>query len=110
MSDDVTSKQVILFCGEKLRPLANILWEACFKARAFLEDYKVAGIDDILAKTADDSIVADGSDQDGRNRISAADIRNTRKLLIEFSDFMDDEVQTGISRLDAIAKSHTNTL
>lgn len=110
MADDITDKQIIKFCNEKIRSLANTFWEAHFRAQAVLEDYKVGSIEELLAKTPDDALVADGSESDGRTRLSAQDIRNVRAVLLKFGDFMAEEVQTNITRLDAIAKSHTNTL
>ncbi len=107
---EINDPQLARFCNEKIRPLANALWESYFRSDALVEDYDVVGIDTILGKAADEDLVADGSESDGRTRISAQDVRNMHKLLDEFKNFLDGEVQPGISRLQAIAKSHTNTL
>jgi hypothetical protein len=80
---DVTDPEIIRFANEGLRPAMDRLAAAYLQAKALLSSYDASGLVSKIPPTAD--YLADGSDVDGRPRITAGGVllsmENLRSLL-----------------------------
>ena len=70
---DNTNPQAVKFANEKARVFADALLQAIQTARAFKAIYDAQNLDTIFPATGDN--IADGSDSDGRSRVSNNAIR-----------------------------------
>lgn len=70
---DVINPQAVKFSNEKARVFAGAILTSIQTARAFKAEYDANTMDNIFPATADN--IADGSDVDGRPRITANGVR-----------------------------------
>ncbi len=91
--------QVVKFCNEGLRPVADKLVDALYAATALVQSYDATGVS---AKLGDDptfsTIIDDGSLADGRPQISAGGVKltveNIRGLLAQLNS---TQTESGLS-------------
>ena len=70
---DITNPQAVSFANNKARVFAEALLTAIQTARSFKAEYDANAMDAIFPATADN--VADGSDVDGRPRVTSNAVR-----------------------------------
>jgi len=107
---EITDPQIVKFCNEKIRPLADSVYSSYYKSLSLVSDYVSGDIAGNLQKWASDDLVADGSEVDGRTRLTRQDLEYEYKILFDFIAFLEAEVTSGVSRLSIISKSHINSL
>lgn len=107
---EITDPQVIKFSNEEARPIADSLYKAYYKTKAFLEDYNSGNIGSKINDAGSSNLIADGSDVDGRTRIVGGDIYNLITAAQAFIDFIEGNAVATLARLDVIAKPHVNGL
>lgn len=67
---DITNPEAVRFCNEKARVLADLATRYYYTSLALLNEWDATGMGATIPNTAD--VVADGSDVDGRSRITGA--------------------------------------
>jgi hypothetical protein len=73
---DITTPLAVRTANEKLRPFGDVMLEHYYTARAFQQYWVANGLDAIIPATTD--LIADGSDVDGRPRITANQMRQAK--------------------------------
>jgi hypothetical protein len=66
----ITEKRAVVFCNEKIRPIADRYAQIYWLAKIVLTEWNAANLSAIIPSTAD--VVDDGAAIDGRNRITGA--------------------------------------
>ncbi len=106
---EITDPQVIRFANETVRPLCDALYKAYYKSKSAIEDYYNGGDIGTKIDTAGaGNLIADGSDSDGRTRITGGDIYNIITALEHFVSYVEGNAVATAARLDVIAKPHVN--
>ncbi len=67
---DITNPEVVRFCNEKVRALADLATRYHYAALALLNEWDATGMGALIPNTAD--VVVDGSAGDGRSPITGA--------------------------------------
>lgn len=75
---DIILPQAIKFSNEKVRPAADVILSAINTASEFEAQYAAQAGDTMFPNDA--SLIADGSDADGRLRVQAQQVRALRNL------------------------------
>lgn len=107
---EITDPQVIKFCNEKIRPLADLVYSSYYKSLSLTSDYENGKINELLSIWGSEDLVADGSETDGRTRLSRQDLEYEYKILFDFIAYLESEVAPGITRLSIISKSHVKEI
>ena len=105
---DITNAQVIKFSNEKIRPMADILYSSYYRALAVINDYNSGDIGSKINDAGAGNFVGDGSDLDGRTRITGGDIYNFITALQELIDYVEGGTVTTADRRQVITKPHVN--
>lgn len=105
---DITNPQVVRFSNEVVRPLADELYKTWFLSKSALEDYAAGDIGTKINDAGSSNFIGDGSDVDGRTRITGGDIFNFITALQEFIDYVENGTVTQADRTDVITKPHVN--
>ncbi len=100
---DITNPQIIAFSNEELRPVADLLFQAYYKAQELEQNYVAGNIGSLINDAGAGNLLADGSQVDGRTRITGGDIYNFITLVQDFLSFVESP-----GRLDVISKPHVN--
>lgn len=82
-----TNPQAVKLANERFRPLADRLTQSYHFCKALRDQIAAEGIESLFTK--DDDVVEDGSDIDGRSRLTNADIKGMIASVDEFLAFMD---------------------
>jgi hypothetical protein len=107
---DITDPQVVVFANNRIRPLADKLYSAYYAAKSVNQDYNAGDIGTQINTAGSGNLIADGSEVDGRTRITGGDIYNMITLLQAFIAFVEGGNVTAAARLDVLSKPHVNTL
>jgi hypothetical protein len=105
---EINNPQVVLFANERVRTIADSLYSAYFRSKSILEDYASGQIGSLIDSAGASELVADGSDSDGRTRITGGDIYNIITALEQFVNFIEGQAVTTADRTDVISKPHVN--
>lgn len=69
---EITDPQAIKFCNEQIRPIADRFMQLYWAGKSAAADFTADDLAGLFPN--DDSIVVDGSAQDGRTPITGADV------------------------------------
>jgi len=100
---EITDPQVIAFSNQELRPVADALFQAYYRAKELNQNYVAGNIGSLINTAGAGNLLHDGSEVDGRTRITGGDIYNFITLIGDFISFTDAP-----GRLDVITKPHVN--
>ncbi len=99
---EITNPQVIAFSNQQVRVMADTLYSAYYHAKSLLENYNAGDIGTKIDTAGAGNLLDDGSQTDGRTRISGGDIYNFITAATDFIAY----VEAG--RLDIISIPHVN--
>lgn len=68
----ITSPQAVRFSNERVRTLADTVARAFTQVQSFAAEFQAKGLADLIPN--DGTVIADGSDTDGRTPITGADV------------------------------------
>lgn len=105
---EITNPQVVTFANTRIRPIADKLYSTYYHAKSVLGDYNVGDIGSKIDSAGAGNLISDGSEIDGRTRISGGDIYNIITALQEFIDYVEGGTVTTAERIDIIAKPHVS--
>lgn len=105
---EITNPQVIKFANERIRSIANIVYNAYWQSKSIIEDYNAGDIGTKINDEGSGNLVADGSAVDGRTRITGGDIFNVITALGEFIDYYEGGTVTQADRTDVFSKPHVH--
>lgn len=88
--------------------MADKLYQAWFQAKQMLEDYTAGGIGALITAGGSSNLIADGSETDGRNRISGDNVFNLVTAVEEFIDYVEGGAVTTADRQVVITLPHVN--
>lgn len=100
---EISNPQVVAFSNQELRPLADLLFKAYYKALELDQNYVANNIGTLIDAGGASNLLNDGSLTDGRTRISGGDIYNFVTLISDLITFLESP-----GRLDVITKPHVN--
>lgn len=98
---DNANPQAVRFSNEKARVFADALLTSIQTARAFKSDYDANSMDTLYPNTTD--MIADGSDLDGRSRITNQVVRALYAAATDLLTWAGTGTPTREARLRAIA-------
>ena len=78
---DVTNPQLVLWANQRVRPLVNKLQNILLSAQQFQTDYANQSISSQITTAGGANLMADGSDVDGRPRVSGTQIQNLKAAI-----------------------------
>lgn len=93
---DIVSPQVVHFCNERVRPMADQVERFCSMLDAWLTDYGAQGIATLIAAEGASNNVGDGSDIDGRQRVTGTEIINLRAGLLQAQTALETTLVSGV--------------
>jgi hypothetical protein len=95
---DITNVQVVRFSNERARTMADAIVSLSAKVDAWLADWTAQAIS--AAITADSAgasaNVADGSETDGRQRVTGTELTNFRAALIQVQTALTTTLVSGV--------------
>lgn len=101
---DNTDKQIITFANERVRPLADAIEQLYLKATAFQAAYAAGGLATLITSAGAANTIADGSDSDGRKRITGTHIINFKACVDQLVTALGTTAVTGVgSTVKAVA-------
>lgn len=83
----ITNPEAVRFANERSRPLADLVAGAFQAIQAYWQAWDAKGLGAVIPN--DSSVIADGSDADGRTPITGADLHQLKSLC-------DDLVMMGV--------------
>ena len=104
---DITDVQVVRFANERTRVLADKLEALYFELSAYRSDYAGQGISAKITAAGASGTIADGSDVDGRQRITGVSIQNLAAGLTQLQTAWDTTLVAGVG---ATLKSMLDTV
>lgn len=107
---DIANTQVIKFCNEEVRPLADRLYQAYYESKEVLADYTAGDIGTKINDGGASNFIGDSSDMDGRTRITGGDVYNFITALQQFVAYVEGTAVTTADRTTVITKPHVNGL
>lgn len=99
---DINNAQLTDHCNGDLRPIADLLQKLVTLGPVHIATYNARGLGDIINAAGSTNNVADGSDIDGRTRVTGGDVFNLQTLLADLGTFFTQ------GRKDVIAKWQVN--
>jgi len=99
----ITDPQAIKFSNERIRPAADSLGKLYYAAKSILNDWYAQQVSTVLPNT--DVTLDDGSQTDGRNTVSGADLTN---VINRLSEFVADCEADSNAKLNTILKVAVN--
>lgn len=105
---EINNSQVVLFDNEQVRGMADSLYKAYWQAKQFLLNYNSDSIGSLINDAGSSNLVADGSEADGRTRITGGDIYNLVTAATAFIAFVEGESVATADRTTVITKPHVN--
>ncbi|MEO0250156.1 MAG: hypothetical protein ABIN58_11655, partial [candidate division WOR-3 bacterium] len=96
---DITNAQIVRFANERARVFADALEEAYLTAKRLQDEYNALGV--TIPDTAD--LVADGSDVDGRKRITGSHLVAIKSLADALVTYMEAGTPSRISRINQVS-------
>lgn len=98
---DIIDPAARRFANERARVVADAVEECYETLRRYQLDYAAIGGDALFPDTAD--FVADGSETDGRKRVSSQRVRGLNALASAIMTFLDGGTPSRISQVRAIS-------
>lgn len=105
---EITDAQVIRFSNERVRTIADSLYSTYFRCKSIIDDYNAADIGTKINDGGAGNLVADGSDIDGRTRITGGDIYNLVTAIQQFINYVEGQAVDTTDRTTTITKPHVN--
>lgn len=105
---DNSNPQVVAFSNTEIRPMADKMYGAYYKAKSVVQNYNTDGIGALISAAGASNLIGDGSDVDGRTRISGDDIINFITALSAFIAYIENGAVSTANRIDVITKPHVN--
>lgn len=100
--------QVVAFSNNRVRPMADVIYSAYFRAKSVLADYNAGNIGTLIDNEGAGELIADGSATDGRTRITGGDIYNFITACQELVDYVEGGAVATLDRNTTITKPHVN--
>lgn len=105
---EITNPQVVRFANEKARPMADRLYSAWVEAQSVLQEYTSTNIGSLINDAGSGNLIADGSETDGRTRLTGGDIFNLITALTAYVAYVENGAVATADRRDVITKPHVN--
>ena len=93
---DIVNPQVVTFANERCRVIADELERVCTHIDAWLVDYAAQGIAALITAEGASNNVADGSETDGRQRVTGTEIINLRAGLLQAQTALEVTAVSGV--------------
>jgi hypothetical protein len=93
---DNNNPQVILFANERARTIADLLVSTSAKVDAWIADYNAGGIGTLITAAGASENIADGSEVDGRQRITGTKVINLRAALLQLQTALTTTAVSGV--------------
>jgi hypothetical protein len=103
---EITDPQVVAFANQETRPMSDALYLAYRRAQNFVENYIHGGMGNLIDAGGTANLVADGSETDGRTRITGQDIINLVQAAQEFMAYVENLPVPTADRRYIISKPH----
>lgn len=97
---DITNQQYVKFGNERCRPLADVAEQLYQTCKRFQQEYVAYGAS-AVPNTADN--LADGSDSDGRKRLTGAQVQALKSLADAMVVWFETGAPTRIVQLQAFS-------
>lgn len=78
---DITNPQVVAFANNRMRPLADAITKVQYAIDAFLIDANAEGIPALIVAGGVGNFIGDGSDVDGRPRVTGQNMADFRSAI-----------------------------
>lgn len=85
---DLSNPQLVHFCNEDVRQLADRLAALDVALTPFLETYNARDLGTIIEAGGAGNLIDDGSEQDGRTRVVGGDVYNFVTLIQDLQTFI----------------------
>jgi hypothetical protein len=99
---DITDPQIVRWSNERARVLADRLEQAEAAINAYLADWTAQGVSALITAAGATNAIADGSETDGRQRVTGTKLVNMRAALLQLQTALDTTLVAGVG---ATAKS-----
>jgi hypothetical protein len=93
---DITNPQIVTFANERARTIADAIEVFSEKVDAFVADYAAQGMTALITAAGASELVADGSEADGRQRITGTKIINLRAALLQLQTALMTTAVSGV--------------
>lgn len=100
--------QVVAFSNNRVRPMADVIYSAYYRAKSVIADYNAGDIGTKINNEGPSELIADGSATDGRTRITGGDIYNFIGACQELVDYVEGGAVATLDRQVTITKPHVN--
>lgn len=101
---ETTDAQVIKFANERIRTTASKLRDVYWESKRVLEEYNNTGINAKVTAAGSTQVLSDGSQIDGRSRITGDDLFNFVTALQQFVLYVENGTVTKADRTGVITK------
>lgn len=103
---EITNPQVVTFSNEQVRPIADQFYKLYYKALSVNQNYNANDIGSAINAAGAGELITDGSQVDGRTRITGGDIYNLMTAIGQFIAYMEGSAVTTADRRSVITKPH----
>lgn len=86
--------------------MADALYQTYWQAKQFLTDYNADTIGSLINDAGSSNLITDGSETDGRTRITGGDIYNLITAVTAFIAFVENGAVATADRTVVITKPH----
>lgn len=93
---DNVDPKITAWANGRVRPLADKLAAAYYALQAYINDYTTQGISATITADGASAPIGDGSDVDGRPRITGTQIINLEAALVALKTQMDTTLISGV--------------
>jgi len=100
------NQQVVKFANEEVRQVADRFYQLYFRCKQLLANYNAGDIGTKITLAGAGELIADGSDLDGRTRITGGDVFNLITAATAFVAFVENGAVPPANRIDVITKPH----
>ena len=99
---EISNPQIVTFANDRARTIADQILRFSAIVDAFISDYAAQGIASAITAAGASQMIADGSEIDGRQRVTGTKIINLRAALGQLQAALTTTLVTGVG---ATAKS-----
>jgi hypothetical protein len=93
---EITDSQIIKFANERARTIADEVARLHYAIEGWLADYTAQGISALITAAGATNVIADGSETDGRVRITGTQLVNLRAALLQVQTAVDTTTVSGV--------------
>lgn len=101
---EITDPQVVAFANEKIRRGGNLGYSFYQYAKQTIQLYNAGNIGSKIDAAGDSNLITDGSQTDGRTRLTGGDIYNFITLLTAYVAFVENGAVAQADRTGVLAK------